>query len=413
MARDRRDLTGVVTERRKAHKLRFVRVVIVASSCVLVLPLVMSAVVDMLVGPPERRWISAVLVAAALLASFLLLWMLFGRVRLGEPRRVSPWSYWGAAALVAAVVLTALTPFFGMIVLGGWVGVAVFIGPRTWGWCLLAGSLALCVVLSVRAAQQEEVTPIALASVWAVVVLWSLFLAGAVLIYVRLWDVTNEALLEQRARARLAVSEERLRFSRDMHDLLGHSLSALVVKSELAGRVLDRDPARAADEMVQVQGLARRSLQQVRAAVRGYREIDLVQEVEAVRTALAANGTRTEVSGVPKGALPTGTAASAARVVREGGTNVLRHSDAAECHITFTRVGGDGGDALVVEIVNDRARGRVQRSGSGLTGLSERLVAAGGSLTAEPTPDGGFLLRATVPWSIEGPDRPAESGEAP
>ena len=412
MARNRRDLTGVVTERRKARKLVFVRVVIVASSCVLVLPLVASAVVEMLVSPPERRWISAALLAAALLASFLLLWMLFGRVRLGEPRRVSPWSYWGATVLVAVVVSMTLTPIFGMLVLGGWVGVAVFIGPRSWGWWLLAGSLALCVVLSIRAAQQG-VTPLALASVWAIVVLWSLFLAGAVLIYVRLWDVTNEALLEQRARARLAVSEERLHFSRDMHDLLGHNLSALVVKSELAERVLDGDPARAAEEMVQVQALARRSLQQVRAAVRGYREIDLAQEVEAVCTALAANGTRTEVIGAPKSALPTGTAASAARVVREGGTNVLRHSDATECLITFTHVGGGGGDALVVEIVNDRARARVQRGGSGLTGLAERLVAAGGSVTAEPTPDGGFLLRATVPWSIEGPDRPVEGGEVP
>ena len=410
MARERSDLTGVVTERRKVRKLHFVRVVIAASSCVLVLPLVMSAVVEMLVGPPERRWISVALVAAALLASSLLLWMLFGRVRLGEPRRVSPWSYWGATVLVAVVVSTSMTPLFGILVLGGWVGVAVFIGPRSWGWWLLAWSLALSSVLSVRALQQG-VTPIALASVWAIVVLWSLFLAGAVLIYVRLWDITNEALLEQRARARLAVSEERLRFSRDMHGLLGHNLSALVVKSELAERVLDRDPARAADEMAQVQGLARRSLQQVRAAVRGYREIDLAHEVEAVRTALAANGTRTEVSGVPESGLPTGTAASAARVVREGGANVLRHSDAAECRITFTRAGGDGRDALVVEIANDRARGRAQRGGSGLAGLSERLVAAGGALTARPTPDGGFLLRATVPWSVEGPDRPDESGE--
>ncbi|WP_017578184.1 sensor histidine kinase [Nocardiopsis kunsanensis] len=412
MARDRRDLTGVVTERRKVRKLHFVRVVIVLSSCVLVLPLVMSTVVGMLAGPPERRWIAAVLVGAALLASFLLLWMLFGRVRLGQPRQASPWAYWGATALVAVVVSMSMTPLFGIFVLGGWVGIAAFIGPRSRGWFLLAGSIALCAVLSVQALQ--EVTPIALASVWAGAVLWSLFLAGAVLIYVRLWDVTNEALLEQRARARLAVSEERLRFSRDMHDLLGHSLSALVVKSELAEQVLERDPALAADEMAQVQGLARRSLQQVRSAVRGYREIDLADEVEAVRTALAANGTRTEVSGVPESGLPTGTAVSAARVVREGGSNVLRHSDAAECRITFSRVGGEGGDALVVEVANDRARGgRVQRNGSGLTGLAERLVASGGSLTAEPTPDGGFLLRATVPWSTEGPDRPVVSGEAP
>jgi len=412
VARDRRDLTGVVTERRKARKLRFVRVVIVLSSCVLVLPLVMSVVVEMLVGPPERRWISAALVAAAVLASFLLLWMLFGRVRLGEPRRVSPWEYWGATVLVATVVLMTLTPLFGMLVLGGWVGVVVFLGPRSWGWWLLGGSLALAAVLSVRAVEQE-ITPLALASVWAVVLLWSLFLAGAVLIYVRLWDITNDALLEQRARARLAVSEERLRFSRDMHDLLGHNLSALVAKSELAERVLHRAPARAADEMAQVQDLARGSLQQVRSVVRGYREIDLAQEVEAVRTALTAHGTRTEVSGVPENGLPTGTAASAARVVREGGTNVLRHSDAVECRITFTRVGGDGGDALVVEIANDRARGRGRGRGSGLTELSERLAADGGSLTAEPTPDGGFLLRATVPCSIEGPDRPVASGEAP
>lgn len=133
MARDRRDLTGVVTERRKVRKLHFVRVVIVLSSCVLVLPLVMSTVVGMLAGPPERRWIAAVLVGAALLASFLLLWMLFGRVRLGQPRQASPWAYWGATALVAVVVSMSMTPLFGIFVLGGWVGIAAFIGPRSRG----------------------------------------------------------------------------------------------------------------------------------------------------------------------------------------------------------------------------------------------------------------------------------------
>ncbi|MBE2998848.1 sensor histidine kinase [Nocardiopsis sp. HNM0947] len=411
MAQDRRDLAGVVTERRKDRKLRFVRVVIVVSSSVLVLPLVMSAVVDLLMGPAERRGLGLLYLAAALLASFLLLWMLFGRVRLGQPRRVSPWAYWGASALAAAVALGALTPIFGMLLLGGWVGVTVFLGPRSWGWWLLAGAVALFAALTVQAVELD--VPLAgVVVLWVVLVLWSLFMAGAVLIYVRLWDVTNEALLEQRARARLAVSEERLRFSRDMHDLLGHSLSALVVKSELAERVLERDPARAAEEMTEVQGLARRSLSQVRAAVRGYREIDLHAEVEAVRTALAANGIRTEVSGVPENGVPTGTAATAAWVVREGVTNVLRHSEATECRITFTRAGGDTGDALVVEVGNDRARGRARDGGSGLTGLSERLAGTGGRLTAEPTPDGGFLLRATVPWSIEGADRPAGNEEA-
>ncbi|WP_017612996.1 sensor histidine kinase [Nocardiopsis salina] len=411
MARDRRDLTGVVTERRKDRKLRFVRVVIVVSSSVLVLPLVMSAVTDLLLGPDERRGLALVYLAAALMASFLLLWMLFGRVRLGQPRPVSPWAYWGASALAAAVALGALTPIFGMLLLGGWVGVTVFLGPRSWGWWLLAGSLALSAVLTVQALELD-VPVVGVVVLWIVLVLWSLFMAGAVLIYVRLWDVTNEALLEQRARARLAVSEERLRFSRDMHDLLGHSLSALVVKSELAERVLERDPARAAQEMTEVQGLSRRSLSQVRSAVRGYREIDLEEEVEAVRTALAANGIRTEVSGVAGNGLPTGTAATAAWVVREGGTNVLRHSHATECRITFTRAEGDTADALVVEVANDRASGHARNGGSGLTGLAERLAGAGGRLTAEPTPEGGFLLRAAVPWAVEGPDRPSGHEEA-
>src|SRR5699024_12257537 len=129
-------------------------------------------------------------------------------------------------------------------------------------------------------------------------------MACVMLTFLWLWDVTREAVLGQRARSRLAVSEWRLRFARDMHDLLGHSLSALAGKAQLAACLAESAPERSAAEIVEVRALAQESLQQVRAVVRGYREADLPEEIDAVRGVLEANGTRVEVTGAEGLELP-------------------------------------------------------------------------------------------------------------
>jgi two-component system sensor histidine kinase DesK len=207
-----------------------------------------------------------------------------------------------------------------------------------------------------------------------------------------LWDVMQEAHAAREAQARLAVTEERLRFARDLHDLLGHNLSLIAVKSELAIRMTEADPARARAEMADVRQAARDALREVRAAVRGYRVVELDAELAGIRAVLEAAGVRCTV---PRdlGELPAEIGGVLAWVVREGATNVLKHSDARRCDVTLAR--GDG--SVVLEMVNDGARPAATGAGTGLTGLSERLAAVGGGLTAEHTGHGRFLLRATVP----------------
>ncbi|MGW5158319.1 sensor histidine kinase [Nonomuraea wenchangensis] len=225
------------------------------------------------------------------------------------------------------------------------------------------------------------------------------FMIPAMLLWRWLWWIIRDASNAREARARLAVAEERLRFARDLHDLLGHSLAVITLKSELAAKLATKDAARALTEMTEVRELAGDSLAEVQQAVHGYQHLDLDQEVAGVRAALEASGTRCVVHVRADGLGPAARALLA-WVVREGGTNVLKHSRATRCAITI-----DGG---LLEMRNDGvARGAAPSPGSGLRGLAERLVAAGGTLSAAPTATGEFLLRATVPVVGELPAREA------
>ncbi|MEU8245062.1 histidine kinase [Nonomuraea sp. NPDC048916] len=203
-----------------------------------------------------------------------------------------------------------------------------------------------------------------------------------------LWWTIRDAHESQEAKAGLAVAEERLRFARDLHDLLGHSLSVITLKSELAAKLATKDADRAAREMADVRRLAGESLAEVQLAVDGYQGIDLNEELDGVRAALEAAGTRCTVEARADDLSP-GTRALLAWAVREGATNVLKHSAATRCAITI-----DGG---VLEMRNDGVRGVGAGGGTGLRGLAERMATAGGSLSAGPTPTGEFLLRAAVP----------------
>ncbi|KAB2349480.1 sensor histidine kinase [Actinomadura rudentiformis] len=208
-----------------------------------------------------------------------------------------------------------------------------------------------------------------------------------------LWAVTQEFHAGQEAKAKLAVSEERLRFARDLHDLLGHGLGVISLKSELAAKVGDRDPGQAAAEMREVRRLAQDALTEVRAAVRGYRRLDLGEELASVCAVLEAAGIRCTLNAHFDG-LPPERCTLLAWAVREGATNVLKHSSATHCDITIEKG--------VLEIRNDGIDGEgidgvAGRPGNGLSGLSERMASAGGSFTAVPTETGEFLLRAAVP----------------
>jgi two-component system, NarL family, sensor histidine kinase DesK len=215
---------------------------------------------------------------------------------------------------------------------------------------------------------------------------------------------TNRALLAARTElARLAVSDERARIARDLHDTLGHSLSVIALKSELASRVVDDDPARARVEMDDVQRVARDSLAAVRETISGYRQASLATELAGARSALAAAGIEGRVEPAPED-LPPAADAILAWAVREGVTNILRHGRAANAEIRVEREPSHA----VVEIVNDRRAGigsdepsadeqAGTTAGTGLAGLRERVGAAGGGLEAGGLPGGGFRLRVSVP----------------
>jgi two-component system sensor histidine kinase DesK len=210
----------------------------------------------------------------------------------------------------------------------------------------------------------------------------------------RLGRVNLELEAARRDLAELAVAEERARIARDLHDTLGHSLSLIALKSELARRVLADDSDRAASEIADVERVAREALASVRETVSGYRQPSLAIELAGARSALAAAGIEGDVEPAPDG-LPRDVDAVLGWAVREGVTNVLRHSEAASARI---RVTADG-DQCAVEVVDDGLGHEPVggRSGNGLAGLRERASGLGGSVEAGPLPGRGFRLRVSVP----------------
>jgi two-component system sensor histidine kinase DesK len=195
------------------------------------------------------------------------------------------------------------------------------------------------------------------------------------------------ALAEARAElARLAAENERARIARDLHDLLGHSLTTITVKAGLARRLGSSDPQRAVQEIAEVETLSRQALTEVRAAVSSYRDVTLAGELARGRELLRASGVTID--------LPTATdMVDPAHqelfgwAVREGLTNVARHAHATRCTVTLT--------ASEVEIRDDGVGGPAG-SGNGLAGLCERAAAAGGTVDAGPLDPGGWRLRVLV-----------------
>nr|WP_279590995.1 sensor histidine kinase [Modestobacter marinus] len=193
----------------------------------------------------------------------------------------------------------------------------------------------------------------------------------------------------------LAVAEERLRFSRDLHDVMGRNLSAIAVKSQLAGELVRRSRPEAADEVADISRIAEESLREVREVVRGYRSTDLTGELAGARSVLRAAGATVTVRGEDgAGALPEPVQAALGWVVREAVTNVLRHSEAGECTIALDETDGE----VRLTVGNDGVTGE-PGTGNGLTGLRERLSAAGGTLEAGRDGD-RFTLTATLPTGV-------------
>ncbi|WP_053850498.1 sensor histidine kinase [Streptomyces sp. NRRL B-24085] len=222
--------------------------------------------------------------------------------------------------------------------------------------------------------------------------------------------------------ARRAVEEERLRFSRDLHDLLGHTLSVIVVKSEAARRLAPRDLDAALGQVRDIESVGRQALTEIREAVTGYREGSLSADLDRAVSALRAAGIEPVVhrSGPP---LTARTEVLLGWVVREAVTNAIRHSGARHCEISVRSSGervrlrvwddGPGGAAEPRLPGSDGAAPAPSErfpglGGTGLKGLAERLAAAGGRLEAGPGPRGGFTVRAELPTESAAPLRPEE-----
>ncbi|MEU2955867.1 sensor histidine kinase [Streptomyces xanthochromogenes] len=198
--------------------------------------------------------------------------------------------------------------------------------------------------------------------------------------------------------ARLAVTSERLRFARDLHDLLGFSLSAITLKCELVRRLAPTRPVQARHELTEVLGIVRDALADVRAVAGGSRPMCLTAEAEHAMAMLTGAGIHATVR-LECGELPGDVETVLATMVREGLTNMLRHSRPARCEITAVRTAG----AVRLTLVNDGAEAgrcpeRAERlaGGSGIGNLTTRVEAVNGRLTAGPRPDGRFELRADV-----------------
>ncbi|MFJ8503132.1 sensor histidine kinase [Streptomyces avermitilis] len=208
--------------------------------------------------------------------------------------------------------------------------------------------------------------------------------------------------------AQLAANEERLRLARDLHDLLGHSLSLITLKSELAGRMLPDHPEKAAQQVADIEQVSRQALVDVREAVTGYRRPRLAGELAGMQVALTAAGVTADLPAEPDlDGVPEESESALAWALREAVTNVVRHSGARRCVVELVRRQTLDGPVLELSVEDDGSGGSGSTPGStpgnGLTGLAERLEKAGGSLEAGRVRR-GFRLVARVPAaSARGP----------
>lgn len=319
----------------------------------------------------------------------------------GQPTAVTWLSLVVLVGLVAALVIgddpKRWAPLF--IFLAAAIGVRVGLPWAAYG-------IAACTVLAV-----VVLSPVAPSENTAAVALQTLAVGALTVGMGRLRAVINE-LHEARERlARLAVAEERLRFARDLHDLLGHSLSLIALKADYARRLLPDQAEKVAAEVADIDAVAREALSQVRHAVTGYRQPTMVESIEAGRRALEAAGISATYE-IAQVALPRDLDAALAWALREAVTNAIRHSHARHCWISVTA----GLVEAAVEVVDDGVGGPPPSggdaasqptggsagqlpcwAGNGLSGLAERMEALHGRLEVSRPPGGGFRLRARVP----------------
>ncbi|MDX6313963.1 MAG: two-component system, NarL family, sensor histidine kinase DesK [Streptomyces sp.] len=306
-----------------------------------------------------------------------------------------PWQ-WVAGTLVLQAVLTYL-PSLAYDTL--------------WGsqWGCLGGSLLLLVpgfarwvLFTLVAASAAVVSELAhVGGLYAVYLVQSTVLSGFVIYgFTRLVDLVSEVHASRGELARMAVSQERMRFSRDLHDLLGYSLSAITLKSELLYRLIGDRSDQAREEVTSILDVSRQALSDVRLVASGYRDMSLAAEADSAASILAAAGVQAEVD-VECGRLHPLVDTVLATALREGITNILRHSKVQHCSITAAAEGETVRLTLVNDGVGEGTAILSPHSGSGIGNLQLRLTAVGGWVDAGVRDDGRFHLVAKAPLSPE------------
>lgn len=302
-----------------------------------------------------------------------------GFVRLGNSEYWKEVVRWGWKYVVALTLLA-----LGVAAIGGYaslgtvpfvVATAMFLLPFRASVTVLAVAV---VATSIAAATIGDF------GAWSLVII--VVIVGSIAGVVRVLDTAgarHRALTEN-----LVITTERERVARDVHDVLGHSLTVVSVKAELAERLVDADPERAKDELVQIQQLTRQALAEIRATVGGLRVARLTEQIDASRRALEDAGIECRLPADPSVVEPRHRVVLA-WALREAVTNVVRHSSAHTCSVEL------GSDWLTVADDGRGLRGR--REGNGLRGMRERVHAAGGTVSVQPGPDGaGTELRVQL-----------------
>ncbi|MCM4078872.1 sensor histidine kinase [Paractinoplanes hotanensis] len=288
-------------------------------------------------------------------------------------------------------------------------------GPALWILLLVGGAVVVTLAATESAPVVVTAGAVACGAVYGLAALQGRPDAGAVLAFALLllgagaayrftawmlgvmWELDRARHLQ----ARLAVADERLRFARDLHDGVGRTLSVVALKSELAAQLARRGREDAVDEMLAVRRIAQDSLAELHALVSGYRAADLDVELAGARSLLASAGIECRVIG-DGGRVPAPVQGALGWVVREGTTNVLRHSEARTC-LVAVRVASGGGVSLTMEndgLSRPAGPARVE-FGNGLVGVSERIAGLGGTVNAERRDPSTFRLEVTVPAGVD------------
>jgi two-component system, NarL family, sensor histidine kinase DesK len=310
------------------------------------------------------------------------LFLLFYTLCIVRPQR-SVYLYTWCIALVGFLVL----PFNGGAGCTYFVFGTVMVRACSRGWLFyLANLIAMCAIFAVVSTLDHQPWQVTFYMIVMVAIV-----NGVINVSIMTSKKNHELKLSQDEVRRLAATAERERIGRDLHDLLGHTLSLITLKLELSRKLFDLDPETARRELTEAEGVARHALSEVRSAVTGIRATDLAAELASARLLLESSAVHLDYGALPT-SLPVDVERGLALVIREAVTNIHRHAGATQASVRFESTS----EHLSMQIC-DNGRGGQSAEGNGISGMRERIGALGGTLSIESPPKRGTKLTVGVP----------------